>query len=311
VPSRGARAAFAAVAALIAFLPLPACASPSYFGISLGAGGDPEVQALARQARDGDRKAQFELARRFELGRGFPLDLKRAERLYLMASLDRGGTRYVYSPPQAGSGPGGTLPVSQGPLTPGLPEARSAWIRVRSERLAREAAEAAPLGMRDEAYLARKLAVDRQLGVSAALQLPVESISGPHRLSGPLEPAPAAGADELCAAMAKLVAHYRRYGFQGCTTYAYRQSGGGQARAALLRYSDRYLEIEEDPSGGGHPGQSYRPPFTSAVQLPLGEPLCGALFAFDVRLTSATKYRLIITDDPKRRRGAAPACPTR
>ncbi|HEX8125721.1 MAG TPA: SEL1-like repeat protein [Allosphingosinicella sp.] len=296
---------------LIAFPQSSAWASSSYFGISLGAGGDPEVQALARKARDGDRRAQFELAQRFERGRGFPLDLKRAERLYLMASLDRGGTRYVYSPPQDGSGPGGTLPVSQGPRSLGLPEARAAWIRVRSERLAREAAEKAPLGLRDEAYLARKLAVDRQLGVSKALQLPVVSISGPLRLSGPLDPSPTEGAGELCAAMAKLVTHYRRYGFQGCTTYTYRQRGGGQATATLLRYTDLYREIEDDPSGGGHPGQSYKPPFTSAVQLPLGEPLCGHLFAFDVRLTSATKYRLIITDDPGPRRAAAPACPTR
>jgi hypothetical protein len=310
VPSRSRKGLFAALALLV-LMPVPAaCAADRYMGISLEPGGNPEVQALARRARSGDQQAQFELARLFEEGRGFPHDLRRAERLYLLASLDRGGTRYAYSPPQQGDRRGGTVPVSQGPRVRGIPEARVGWVRVRSERLARDAAQAAPIGLRNEAYLARKLAVDRQLGVPGAVALPVLSIRGPVRLSGRIAPVNASRGRELCAALHRLIAHYRDYGFEDCEAFDYstsnRRNAGG-APPILLRYRDRYRPDQD--GGGGDPEHFYRPPFSSALQLNPGQALCGSFQAFDVRLTSGETYRLVITDEPNRGGAAAAQCP--
>jgi hypothetical protein len=104
---------------------LSACASNSYAGIPLTAGAaDPELQALARRAETGDKRAQLELGIRYEEGRGVPRNLQRAEDLYRKAAADSGGTLWVYSPPVGENGKGRVIPVDRGPRQVGLAEAK-------------------------------------------------------------------------------------------------------------------------------------------------------------------------------------------
>jgi hypothetical protein len=98
-------------------------------GVPFAAGAaDPELQALARRAQQGDERAQLELGIRYESGRGVLVDLDRAERLYLLAAIERGGTTYVADPRG-----GGAIPVS-GESAAGLAEAGE---RLRALRLRR------------------------------------------------------------------------------------------------------------------------------------------------------------------------------
>ena len=79
--------------------------------------------ALARLAESGNKFAQLELGIRFEEGRGLPVDVERARRLYELAATDSQGVMPIY---QAGVGesPGSTLTVPRGPIDEGLAEAR-------------------------------------------------------------------------------------------------------------------------------------------------------------------------------------------
>lgn len=128
--------AAAALAAVMIFI-LSGCGpSTSYQGISLqGGGAAPEVQGLAARAASGDKQAQLELGMRFEAGHGVPLDWDRAERLYRMAAAQSGGTTMVYVPATRRGGTGYVMPVSSGPVVPGLPEAR---VRLEALRKRRE-----------------------------------------------------------------------------------------------------------------------------------------------------------------------------
>jgi hypothetical protein len=119
-----------------AILLLAGCGpATSYQGISLrGGGAAPEVQALATRAASGDKYAQLELGIRFEEGRGVPLDWERAERLYRTAAAQRGGTMMVYVPPTRRGGAGHVMPISSGPVVPGLPEARARLEALRKRR---------------------------------------------------------------------------------------------------------------------------------------------------------------------------------
>lgn len=113
-------------AALLFVIATAGCAAPSsYAGIGLQPGAAPaEVQDLARRARAGDKLAQLHLAIRFEDGQGVERDPSRAIALYKRAAADTGGTQMMYVP----SGRGGSVsavPVSKGPASPGLPEARA------------------------------------------------------------------------------------------------------------------------------------------------------------------------------------------
>lgn len=123
-------------AAAAALLLLAGCApATSYQGISLRAGeGDPAVRLLALRAASGDKWAQLELGIRFEEGRGVPLDWRRAARLYRMAAAQSGGTTMIYVPPVRRGGTGTVMPMSMGPVVPGLPEARARLEALRKRR---------------------------------------------------------------------------------------------------------------------------------------------------------------------------------
>lgn len=123
-------------AALLA-LALASCGAPtSYMGVDLRASpatqSDQQLQFLAARAQAGDAAAQLEFGRMFELGRGAPIDLDRACRLYRAAAATTGGTIYVYSP-KVGNSPGRVIPVTT-PVRPGLPEAaeRLSALRYRA-----------------------------------------------------------------------------------------------------------------------------------------------------------------------------------
>ena len=126
----------AAAALLLLGVPLLAsgCAASAYAGIPFAAGAaDPELQWLAQRAQAGDKQAQLELGIRYEEGRGVPVDLARARRLYRLAAADSGGTMYVYSPPVGRHGRGGVIPIRSGPPQPGLVEARERLERLKWE----------------------------------------------------------------------------------------------------------------------------------------------------------------------------------
>lgn len=116
----------AGIAATAALLLLPACASPnSYIGIPLSSGQvDPELQLVTSRARAEDKHAQLELGIRFEEGRGVPVDVGRARRLYRQAASDSGGTVWVYSPPVGNGTKGRVMPVETGRRQAGLREAK-------------------------------------------------------------------------------------------------------------------------------------------------------------------------------------------
>ncbi|HEX9933253.1 MAG TPA: SEL1-like repeat protein [Allosphingosinicella sp.] len=131
------RALLLAAAVLLA----AGCAGNSFQGISLAPGAaKPELQSLATRARGGDKHAQLELGIRFEEGHGVPMDWDRAERLYRMAATRSGGTTMIYVPPVRRGGAGHVMPVSNGPVVPGLAEARLRLEALRKRR----ATEGAP-----------------------------------------------------------------------------------------------------------------------------------------------------------------------
>jgi hypothetical protein len=109
------------------------CSVSNYMGIPLARGAadagvsQPAIQALAARARAGDKRAQFELAERFENGRGVPQDHHRARALLTAAAKDRGGTRMMFVPR---NGAISTVPVSSGARIPGLPEAKAELTRL-------------------------------------------------------------------------------------------------------------------------------------------------------------------------------------
>lgn len=126
------------IAALAASL-LAGCARASFAGIPFAPGAAAgELQRLARSAEAGDKAALLELGVRYEEGRGVPVDLPRAARLYGLAAASSGGTMFVYMPPVGGARYGSVVPISSGPVVPGLPEARER-LRALRERQRQEA----------------------------------------------------------------------------------------------------------------------------------------------------------------------------
>jgi hypothetical protein len=84
---RTLRALLGAFVTLCASFMAAGCAANSYAGISFAPGAaEPELQAIARRARQGDKGAQLELGIRYEEGRGVPVDLRLAEALYAAAA---------------------------------------------------------------------------------------------------------------------------------------------------------------------------------------------------------------------------------
>ena len=107
-------------------LALSGCATSSYMGIALTSGSaDPELKQLAQLARLGDKRAQLQLGIAFEEGRGMPVDIGRARRLYQQAASGSGGTVWVYVPSTVKGQHGRVTPVASGPKVSGLAQAKA------------------------------------------------------------------------------------------------------------------------------------------------------------------------------------------
>lgn len=118
-----------------AALLLSGCATDTYMGIPLVPGATPpELQHLANLARTGDKRAQLDLGIRYEEGRGLPVDLKRAEKLYRAAAIDGGGTIYTYLPPVGGEAKGRVIPLNIGSKIYGLQEAKHRLQRLSNRK---------------------------------------------------------------------------------------------------------------------------------------------------------------------------------
>lgn len=127
----------ASVTIIAAFcsLTLGACASASYKGISFRQGGaETWLQNLAKRAQAGEKEAQLELGIRYEEGRGVPIDIDRARKLYSLAASASDGVKWIYSAPVRDGQSGRMIPVSSGRPQAGLEEARVRLSRLTSER---------------------------------------------------------------------------------------------------------------------------------------------------------------------------------
>ena len=132
------RGPISALLLLCASVAQAACARTSYAGISFAPGAaDPQLQALARRAQAGEKQAQLELGVRYEEGRGLPIDVARALRLYRLAASPSVGTIYVHAP-GTGSREGGLISVRRGIPQAGLREAAD---RLRALSRAKPAGE--------------------------------------------------------------------------------------------------------------------------------------------------------------------------
>src|SRR4051812_16176372 len=77
----------------IAAIALNGCSTSAY-GIPLAPERAPaDLQELARHAQGGDKHAALELGIRYEEGRGVPMDVRQAIRLYRQAAMTSGGSR--------------------------------------------------------------------------------------------------------------------------------------------------------------------------------------------------------------------------
>lgn len=121
---------------LIAPLLLTACAASSqYMGIGFAPGAaSTELQALAMRAQAGDKQAQLDLGIAYEEGRGVGVDLRKARKLYTLASADSGGTTWVYVPPVRNGEAGRVTPVDKGVRQSGLLEAKVRLERIEKVR---------------------------------------------------------------------------------------------------------------------------------------------------------------------------------
>jgi TPR repeat protein len=118
-----------------AALALGACAAPgTYAGISLAAGiADPQLQALARRAQAGDKRAQLDLGIRYEEGLGVATDLGRAEKLYAIAAADAHRQTWRYQKSALGS-QAFFAPSSDEISQRGLPEAKTRLAALNRRR---------------------------------------------------------------------------------------------------------------------------------------------------------------------------------
>ncbi|MFM6829072.1 MAG: hypothetical protein ACKOVA_01860 [Novosphingobium sp.] len=106
-------------------LAMSGCASYSYMGIGFALGSaDPALQQLAQLARAGDKQAQLDLGKRFEVGDGVLEDKRLAVWLYRQAASDSGGVVWIYAPSPGGGAPAAVIPVDRGPRQAGLAEAK-------------------------------------------------------------------------------------------------------------------------------------------------------------------------------------------
>ena len=125
------------VIAALALTLLAGCTRSGFAGISFAPGAaEPELQQLAQRAAAGSKPALLELGIRYEEGRGVPVDLPRAARLYGQAAATTGGTMFVYSPPVGQAKYGSVIPITTGPVVPGLPDARERLRALQARRRA-------------------------------------------------------------------------------------------------------------------------------------------------------------------------------
>ena len=144
---RGSSNSFGTVLAIVVLtlmeLSLSACAGSSqYYGIELvststGTSAEQrELQELARRAKSGDKQAQLELGIRYEEGVRLPQDLKRAEKLYRLASEASGDEITYYQPSSELGKPGIVVTEKIDGGLPGLPAAKARLIALRAKRSA-------------------------------------------------------------------------------------------------------------------------------------------------------------------------------
>lgn len=106
-----------------ASLTLTAC-SGRYMGIDRLAL-SPKAAALYDRAKAGERSAQYELAIAYGTGSEVVRDCDKSRALLRAAATASGGTIWVYSPPIGNGTSGRVIPVNQGPVRPGLIDARA------------------------------------------------------------------------------------------------------------------------------------------------------------------------------------------
>lgn len=85
----------------------------------------PHAAVLHDRAQAGDQSAQYELAIAYGTGSGVPRDCGKSRSLLKSAATPSGGTIWVYSPPVGNGTSGRVIPIDQGPVRPGLIDART------------------------------------------------------------------------------------------------------------------------------------------------------------------------------------------
>ncbi|MCJ2185641.1 SEL1-like repeat protein [Novosphingobium beihaiensis] len=109
------------------------CVSNSYMGIPLAPGkADAGVQELAKQARNGDKQAQFRLGLEFERGCFLPKNTHLAERLYQRSMhRDKMVEVPVYLPGTSGNA-GSIYPMTVGRQNPSVSKSQMEFETIRS-----------------------------------------------------------------------------------------------------------------------------------------------------------------------------------
>ncbi|MDA5193675.1 SEL1-like repeat protein [Govanella unica] len=81
-------------------------------------------------ADSGNQISQYLLGYAYEYGLGTTPDRAKAIRAYQQAATPRSNRTYIYSPAVGKESHGRVIPVTTGPDTPGLPQARAALARL-------------------------------------------------------------------------------------------------------------------------------------------------------------------------------------
>jgi hypothetical protein len=105
-------------------LSITACSGTSYMGIPLQP--DSELSALAREAKAGEKNAQYQLGMRFENGDQIPSNQEKARKLYFLAATPTGGSQITYVPTNNGVKP---QLINRGPLVAGIAAAREKLVQ--------------------------------------------------------------------------------------------------------------------------------------------------------------------------------------
>ena len=93
-----------------------------------------DLKPLESAARRGDKHAQFELGKRFELGTGVPTSLSEAERWYQRAARTTTNRHFVYSGPVGSEKHGRAIELGSPEIIVGLPAAAARLEALRHGR---------------------------------------------------------------------------------------------------------------------------------------------------------------------------------